>query len=246
VGFMREVTHFEGLRFPIRRMLGELEHYLQARGAATRGWTLHFEHSRSQQSTIHIETQRPARARDRWESLLSERVTRTPLGGEVSAMTLVCDVVQPHEEENLSWLPDSRQRAGKLGELVERLRARLGDSCIYGIATREDHRPELAWSRLTGDSAKKSITSSRQDLPWPSRPLWLLPVPRALVAKDMFPHYQGALSVLSGPERIECGWWDGQAAKRDYFVAQNQQGEKVWIYRELKSPGAWFLHGFFS
>lgn len=246
VEFMREVIHFEGLRFPIRRMLSELEQFLRARGAAISGWTLTFEHTRTLQSTIRITTQRPTRERERWENLLCERIARTPLSGEVSAMTLDCDAVQPLEEENLSWLPDAQKQAGKLGDLLERLSARLGDGCIYGIATREDHRPEHAWSRLATDSVHRSSTSSHPALPWPSRPLWLLPIPRALITRDQHPQNQGELSLLSGPERIECGWWDGQAALRDYFVAQNPVGEKVWIYRELKTPDTWFLHGLFS
>ena len=52
--------------------------------------------------------------------------------------------------------------------------------------------------------------------------------------------------MLSGPERIETGWWDGQPARRDYFIARNSLGEVVWIYRELAQPGNWYLHGHFG
>lgn len=248
VEFIREVVHFEGLRFPIRRMLGELAGFLRARGAATSGWTLTFEHNRSLQTALHITTQRPSREWSRWESLLCERVARSPLGGEVCAMTLHCDVLQPHEEENLSWLPDARQQDGKVGDLVERLAARLGDGSVYGISVREDHRPEQAWSRqaVTAATSRPRNPAGDPGQPWPLRPLWLLPTPRTLFARDHLPQYHGALKVVSGPERIECGWWDGQPAQRDYFVAQNPQGETLWVYRTLKAPHEWFLHGYFS
>jgi protein ImuB len=53
--------------------------------------------------------------------------------------------------------------------------------------------------------------------------------------------------LLSGPERIEAGWWDGALALRDYFVAQGEEGSCYWIYRERDAGHArWFLHGLFA
>lgn len=248
VEFIREVVHFEGLRFPIRRMLSELACFLRARGAATSGWTLAFLHNRSQQTALHITTQRPSRDWSRWETLLAERVARTPLGDEVCAMTLCCDKLQPYEEENLSWLPDQRQQACHMSDLLERLSARLGQGSVYGISIREDHRPEQAWTRQsvsTQPTGSGKLPTGHVP-PWPLRPLWLLPAPRILIARDHLPHYHGALKLLSGPERIEYGWWDGQPARRDYFVAQNPLHETLWVYRALSPPHEWFLHGHFS
>ena len=55
--------------------------------------------------------------------------------------------------------------------------------------------------------------------------------------------------MRDGPERIESGWWDGKDVRRDYFVAENPQGEIMWIYRDHRygiDDGEWFLHGVFS
>ncbi len=65
-----------------------------------------------------------------------------------------------------------------------------------------------------------------------------------------------------GPERIESGWWDrgettGEAAgeanneavgeiRRDYFIALSHNDGWLWIFRDVRAPGGWFLHGFFS
>ncbi len=54
--------------------------------------------------------------------------------------------------------------------------------------------------------------------------------------------------LRDGPERIESGWWDGKDVRRDYFVAENPQGELMWIYRDHRygiDDGEWFLHGVF-
>jgi protein ImuB len=60
------------------------------------------------------------------------------------------------------------------------------------------------------------------------------------------------LSLLSGPERIEAGWWDAGLAERDYFIAEAADGALVWIYRarlplsaDARESG-WFLHGRFG
>ena len=54
------------------------------------------------------------------------------------------------------------------------------------------------------------------------------------------------MTLLAGPERIESGWWDGNDVARDYFVARNPAQSLLWIYRERREGGGWYLHGFFA
>lgn len=245
--FMREVNHFEGLRFPLRRLFDELVFFLRARGAASRRVLLRLEHGRQRHSDIALTTQTASRERERWERLLNERIAREPLQGDVSAIHLDCTEVVPFEAQTLSWLPDVQSGNRKLGELIEQLTARLGPTAVHGIALRNDHRPELAWTRSEHPGRPVQLCSAAaEDDAYPARPLWLLSAPRSLVARQDLPHYHGLLDVLSGPERIETGWWDGQPARRDYFIARNPQGEVVWIYRELARPDNWFLQGHFG
>jgi protein ImuB len=53
------------------------------------------------------------------------------------------------------------------------------------------------------------------------------------------------LSELTGPERIESGWWDGEDIARDYYAAAAETGERLWIYRD-RSSRDWYLHGIFG
>jgi protein ImuB len=77
--------------------------------------------------------------------------------------------------------------------------------------------------------------------------LWLLAAPQPLREIAARPHYhQNALALVAGPERIESGWWDDDDVKRDYFVAQTPDHATLWIYRERRAPGGWYLHGVFS
>jgi protein ImuB len=59
-------------------------------------------------------------------------------------------------------------------------------------------------------------------------------------------HAGHELVLLSGPERIQSGWWDGGAVARDYYVARAADGARWWIFRECEAPRRWFLHGCFA
>ena len=74
----------------------------------------------------------------------------------------------------------------------------------------------------------------------PARPLWLLDVPE--------PCDERRLEFLEGPECIESGWWDGHDVARDYYVARNRHGARMWVFRNRREadPPGWFLHGWFA
>jgi protein ImuB len=88
-------------------------------------------------------------------------------------------------------------------------------------------------------------------VPVAPRPVWLMPVPLRLTTRHGLPYYRSTLQIVSGPECIEAGWWDGQGATRDYFIASSDDAALYWVYRERSSAdephgAAWFLHGLFG
>jgi protein ImuB len=104
----------------------------------------------------------------------------------------------------------------------------------------------LPGGRLTG-AARATATET----PLPVRPVWLLAAPQPLHTRDHQPWLDGGeLQLLSGPERIETGWWDEALAERDYFIAQAADGALVWVYRarlpQAAPGGTWFLQGRFG
>jgi protein ImuB len=94
-----------------------------------------------------------------------------------------------------------------------------------------EHRPEASWIAT-------SLNEKSSGAAFPPRPLWLLPEPKPLQS-SVLP------SIVSGPERIESGWWDGGDAQRDYFVVRTGNGADLWIFKDL-TDGSWHLHGFWS
>ena len=72
-----------------------------------------------------------------------------------------------------------------------------------------------------------------------------------LAEREALPLLEGcALQLLSGPERIESGWWDSQSVARDYFIAQTADGALVWIFRGRVpadlGDANWYLQGRFA
>ena len=81
------------------------------------------------------------------------------------------------------------------------------------------------------------------------RPLWFLPQPQRLATRHNRPVQSGPLRFLAGPERIEFGWWDSPATRRDYFIVQDTEQRQLWIYRERTDTGPtsrWFLQGLYG
>ena len=84
-----------------------------------------------------------------------------------------------------------------------------------------------------------------------TRPVWLFEPAEPLHERSTGPQLDGQpLQLLSGPERIESGWWDAGLAERDYFIAQQPCGALVWVYRvripSLEAGPGWFLQGRFG
>ena len=173
----------------------------------------------------------------------------------VEAIAIESEETRPLRSRNLSLFPEDRLPEEQRWLIIEHLRARLGSDAVHGIASHPDHRPEQAWRVCEpGTDAAASAHSTR--------PLWLLETPwRLPVEKEearpdapltliLCPSpgrgEPGPLTMLAGPERIESGWWDDSDAARDYFVAIDSGGRKLWVFRERHGEKQWYLHGLFG
>ena len=138
---------------------------------------------------------------------------------------------------------------GQAPEFLQALMARLGERAVYGLALEPGHRPERqsrsVWPRLDGNASPDPL---RPD--YRSRPLGLLSPPQPLQAcTDAQGHilyvlHRGqALQLVTGPERIETGWWDGGDITRDYYIARAVDGALWWVFRECDEARRWYVHG---
>jgi protein ImuB len=229
------VTQAEGVLFAARRLLAQLEGLLAARQEGIRDFSLDLRQHRKVIG-IQVRLASPARDTDRFARLLHEKLSAVVLRDPVEAIRLRAADFVPLHPASGGLFGDARAEGEAWARLVERIQARLGAASIHGLATQPDHRPEHAWRRV-----EPGEWDPREFVPPGPRPAWLLETPRRIAAPGPA---EAGLDLLAGPERIECGWWDGDEAKRDYFVAR-QGAALLWVYREMQE-GEWFVHGVFA
>lgn len=229
----------EALLFPLQRLLLELTGQLRAHGCGVRRVDLLLQHHKAPVSVIELGLATPSRDSKHLLYLLRERVQRVALPDAVEAMVVRALAWEPLVDTSRDFFTPRRDTPSAASELVERLQARLGADAVQGLSVVAEHRPEHAWRYCTpGATTSPEIVKHR--------PVWLLPEPVPLDEHAGRPQFDGVLILEPDRERIEGGWWDGQDAARDYFIARNPQGACLWIYRELTAARRWMLHGVFA
>jgi protein ImuB len=253
------VEHTEALLFAARRLLLQLTGWLSARHAAVAGITLHLHHESTRQrdhrsTALSILLGMPSRDIEHLALLLRERLGQLDLIAPVIEISLKADQITEQAAPNTELFPTPSSDAENTGRLVERLQSRLGNEAVRQLSVFADHRPEksvmssvLSHQQATRRNARNGASDTH---PHCVRPTWLLPQPLALHTHQHKPFYQSPLTLLTGPERIESGWWDDALATRDYFIAQNEQHVLLWIFRLRTTSSThgsgWFLHGLFA
>ena len=229
--FDAEVRATTALLFPLRRLLLEFQGYLRGRDCAVLRFTLQFEHYRQPASAVTIGMSAPARDAAQLLLLARERLQALQLPAPVNALRLQALEFTAASVLQGDFFGSDAQQLQQLQLLLDRLQARLGDQQVRGLTLEADHRPERSWRLVTPQQP-----TALADLPAAVRPCSLLQPPRRIEAPT---------ELLSGPERIESGWWDGGDATRDYYVARAGDGARLWVFQEL-TRGEWYLQGLWS
>lgn len=228
-----EIEHSGALRFPLKRLLVDLEAFLAPRQLRAAGLSLGLEYREDSSERLHIGCSDGEYRAEFWLSLCMLKLEALKLQAPIIAISL-------NTKGQMPWVPLSAQLfeppGGKLtaGQLISRLQSKLGDHAVQQVYLRDDHRPERSFYQGLPQSNYPQQQATRC-----LRPSLLFTVPKAL---DHKPNHQWY--ILSGPERIQSGWWDNVSICRDYFIARNPAGQVCWLFRTPREE--WFLHGYFS
>jgi protein ImuB len=144
---------------------------------------------------------------------------------------------------------------GEIRFLIDRLAARFGAHRVLVFRPNDTHIPEAAWVAVPAQHAQgpqlawEQVRRSREA---PRRPLRLFAKPESLALLGASPRLgwrgtQRAVTCIEGPERIAMEWWrhqDEQPA-RDYFRAEDEEGRRLWLYRDMLTL-QWCVHGVFA
>jgi protein ImuB len=239
-----------------QRLVIQLVGWLTGKLMAAEGITLKLEMERGKfarpPQEIEILLAGPVWQGEHIIRLLKERLAKVELTAPVIGLVLEVTKLQALAPGNQSLFVDEGQSEEDQVKTLELLVARLGPDRVLQPKPVADYRPEVAnaWVPITKKLREATV---RAELP-PNvtsmqRPMWLLAKPIPLLMRSNRPYYTSSLRMVAGPERVEAGWWSGTAA-RDYFIAQGESFELLWVYRERvfgdDAEPRWFLHGLFG
>ena len=256
----------EQVLYGVGVLLARLVLWLSAQHAFVRRFSVVMQHEPRWRSsaqtpsatTLDMALAEPSRDPAHLLVLLRERLAQVELPAPTIELRLHAEDIARRPPPNNELFPTTRSESEGLTRLIERLQARLGPGQVQRIAAVADHRPERATVVHVQEAAQawsvRAFAGSvaPQNPATPVRPVWLLQQPEPLRERASGPLLDGQpLQLLSGPERIESGWWDAAPAERDYYIAQLADGALVWVYRaRLPAPTtlsqAWFLQGRFG
>lgn len=235
--FETEIEHVAYLEKALEPLIERCARFLRERQAGVQTLQLRLKHREGPATRVQLGLASITSERRRLADVLCQKLMRLNLKAPVRGMELISGPLRGLSASSLDVFAGlgagSRDTAP---QLVERLRARLGEAAVYGVVLIPEHRPEAAWRRvheLRLTSATKS--GARMIDPKMPRPVWLLDEPVPVIKPE----------ILQGPERIESGWWDGKGVARDYYVARQSHGARLWVFQERRSK-RWYLHGVFA
>jgi protein ImuB len=237
--------------------------FLRERQAGVQSLELGLRHRLIPVTRVRLGLATITSERRRLADVLDEKLNRLELAAPVRGMELKSGSLQPLPAGSLdafAGMGGGRgMRAGGVSagnsapQLVERLRARLGEQAVYGVVFVPEHRPEAAWRRVhelrltpatcAGERAGGMRAAGTRVSEMP-RPVWLLDEPVLLAANLQHLCQEGSI-LEEGPERIESGWWDGKDVVRDYYIARQARGARWWVFQQRQTQ-CWYLHGMFA
>jgi len=144
----------------------------------------------------------------------------------------------------------------ELTELLDRINVKAGADAVFRYLPQEHYLPERSIVRA------QSLLQTTETPWWNDRPrpTVLLQQPEPIQVTAPIPDYPPMLFVYEnevhkiakadGPERIEREWWIDEGEFRDYYMVEDELGQRYWIFRagayEDGRVARWFIHGFFA
>lgn len=206
---------------------------------------------------IMIGTNRPVRNAIHLMKLFEQKIESIRPGLGIELFTLEAPVTEnlSAQQESLWNVLGGNEENSELINLLDRIAGKIGTHTIHRYLPAEHYWPERSFKAAVTIS-EKADTTWRQDRP---RPVVLLSQPEQIEVTVPLPDYPPILFIYrnkihnikkaDGPERIEREWWLERGLVRDYYIVEDEEGCRYWLFRsgqyEQHTP-KWFIHGFFA
>ncbi|MBB3916624.1 MULTISPECIES: Y-family DNA polymerase [Rhizobium] len=256
--FAEPIGAAETINKYVGRLVVQLVAELQRKGLGVRRTDLIVEKVDGTRQAIRAGTAKPARDVAWLTKLFRDRTERIEPGYGIEKLTLVAVMSEPLEEkQKASSLVDDED--ADITPLIDVFGNR--GQRVYRVAPVASDVPERSVQRIA--AVGEDVTED-----WVHhwrRPVRLFARPDPIEAIALLPDHPPAsitwrgkrhrVNRADGPERVFGEWWmrDSELeAVRDYFVIENEIGERYWIFRSgdgidpETGSHKWFMHGIFG
>lgn len=248
------------------RLMQDIVHALTRDGAGARDLRLSLYRLDGDTTLVDLRLTRPTHDASHVARLLALKLERIApdidagFGFETLDLAVVRAEPMPDRQAELIADAGTSSYAEQYAALIDRLRQKLGPRSVRRLTPVESHLPERAEAPVGAIGETPNWPTPDDARP---RPLILLTKAERLddvlaTVPDSPPwrfRWRGALHKVAqaqGPERIAGEWWrDGVQPTRDYYLVEDEDGHRFWLYRaglygRETTTAQWFLHGLFT
>lgn len=251
---MEPIVTATGIEIALHNLLGNLCSRLQQEEKGLRICMLQCFRLDGRIEQIGISTNHPSSNAKHLFKLFESKIDTIEPDLGIELFTLEASKVEasPSSQEKL-WKDSGGLTDIGVAELLDRVAGKIGENQIHRYVPAEHYWPERSYKEaLLFEKAGEWI--SRQ------RPIQLLAKPAVITVTAPVPdyppmmfRYKGKLHKVikaDGPERIGQEWWLQEGEHRDYYIVEDEEGHRYWIFRSGHYDAAktyqWFIHGFFA
>lgn len=246
-----------GIEIALKELLDKLCTRLQDEQKGLRSLTFRGYRIDGKVEQLQVQTIRASHSTTHLFKLLEAGLVTIEPDLGIELFTLVATGVEDHIalQEQL-WSEKGRLTDIRLSELIDRVAGRIGSNQISRYCPDEHYWPERSFKKLAKlqDAIETGWQADKR------RPIQLLSPPEPITVTAPIPDYppmsfkhKGVLHTIAradGPERIEQEWWLQDGLHRDYYIVEDKEGRRYWIFRLGHYDDAgnhqWFLHGYFG
>jgi protein ImuB len=254
---LEPIVNITGIEIALNRLLEALCKRLrnEAKGLRLASFKCYRIDGKIQQ--VDIGTLRPSCNENHLFKLFESKLSSIEPDLGIELFILEASKVEDHTpRQEKIWESSCGLDSAALGELLDRIADKNGANTIHRYLPAEHYWPERSY-QLASTLNQQLDSVWKLDRP---RPLQLLHVPERIEVTAPIPdyppmnfRYKGKLYTIKkaeGPERIEQEWWLQEGEHRDYYIVEDEDGNRYWLFRLGHYSGdkthQWYLHGFFS
>ena len=251
----------QGLLFLVKSRLALLCQLLSERGEAVTAVRLVLQFDRSDARSLWIKPASSTLDEVELIDLLRLRLEREKFDDDIVGFELDAESCKATKQQMRLFVDKPGRDLRDANRALARLRAEFGEQSVVRAVLREAHLPEgrFTWEPIAEIAPAEPRVESATEVKEPGAVAEtssggmrlvrrFLDKPRPVTEEPDYDGWRvggmrsGPAQELVGPYVVSGGWWHREV-HRDYYFAETERGNLLWIYRDRDSR-RWFVHGY--